>query len=135
MSIASALARGRLAAEARMTSRCNLWRKTGGVTTVGNFEQPEWVTAYTDHPVRIASTHNGAAPSSRIESGGVPAEQARREAHFSASTVLRDGDMIEMTSGDCAGLVFRVVEADPQDQATARRVRVVAAQRPTEWAA
>jgi hypothetical protein len=57
-----------------------------------------------------------------------------RTAHFPASTSnLRDGDLLEITSGENTGQVLRVVEADWSDQTTARRVPVVATQRPEEW--
>jgi hypothetical protein len=46
---------------------------------------------------------------------------------------LLDGDLVEMTGGENAGLVLRVLEVAFQDQATARRLPVVEVQRPEEW--
>jgi hypothetical protein len=56
-----------------------------------------------------------------------------RVAHLPHSTVLRDGDLIEITAGELAGSVWHVVEADAADQQTARRVPVIAAEHPEEW--
>jgi hypothetical protein len=126
----SVLARGRAAAEARMTSRCTIRRKAG--------ETPEgetvWADVHTALPFRLAGIIRGAAQSRRIETAGVDFEIAMRTAHFPVSTDdLRDNDLIEVTSGDNAGMVLRIVEADFQDQSTARRVPVVATSRPEEW--
>ena len=133
MSRASVLARGKVAANAGMTSRCAVMRKTGDTTTVSALEVPEWATVDADSPVRIAESR-GVSPS-RVESiGGTDSQESVREAHFPHGTAIADGDLIEVTSGDCDGLVFRVVEGDPADQQTARRVRIVATRRPSEWA-
>lgn len=133
--LTGALARGRAAALARMTSRCAIMRKTGATTTVSGLEVPEWATVDADSPVRVAGTSENAAPSRDLGVNGIEGQVARRELHLPYDIAdLADGDLVEITSGDCAGLVFRVVEADWQDQATARRVPVDATQRPGEWA-
>ncbi|MGH3996681.1 MAG: DUF6093 family protein [Pseudonocardiaceae bacterium] len=130
MSVTAAVSAGRAAAEARMTSRCTVRRKTG--------ETPEgeivWTDVYTDLPVRLAGTIRGQSQARRVETAGVEFEIAMRTANFPASTDnLRDNDLAEITSGDNAGVVLRIVEADWQDQSTARRVPVVATLRPEEW--
>ena len=47
---------------------------------------------------------------------------------------LADGDLIEVTAGEVAGTVWRIVEAEFADQQTARRIPVESVQRPEEWA-
>lgn len=136
MSLDSVLASGRAAALGRMSSRCTVRRKTGATTTsAAGLVVPVWEDVYTSLPVRVAGTSNGASPSQALTLGSATEVQAsRRELHFPHdTTVLRDGDLVEITSGDCAGLVFRVVEADFADQVTARRVAVVATTAPEEW--
>lgn len=135
--LSTALIRGRAAAEARMLSRCTIRRKTDATTTDGDGnEVPVWATTYTAHPLRLVSESTGSTQSRRVETAGVQFELAVRTAHLPASTSdLRDGDLIDVTSGDNAGMVLRVIEADWADQTTARRVPVVATQRPTEWSA
>ena len=66
--------------------------------------------------------------------GGVEQTVALRTAKFPAETAgLRDGDHIEITSGENAGRAFRIVEATGQDQATALRLPVYEVARPVEW--
>ena len=130
----AAVSMGRAAAEARMTSRCTIRRKTDQTTTVDGFEVPVWDTTYTALPLRLVSESTGTTQSRRVETAGVEYELAMRTAHFPASTSnLRDGDLIDVTAGENAGMVLRIVEADWSDQTTARRVPVVATQRPEEW--
>lgn len=132
--IDAALPMLRAEAEARMTSRCTIRRKTDQTTVVDGFEVPVWDTTYTALPLRLVSDSTGTTQSRRVETAGVEYELAMRTAHFPASTSnLRDGDLLEVTSGENTGLVLRIVEADWSDQTTARRVPVVATQRPEEW--
>jgi hypothetical protein len=136
MTVASALVRGRRAAEARMTSRCTIRRKTTATTIdpVTGFKVPVWDTTHTALPLRLAGISRGQSQSRRVETAGVEFEIGMRTAHFPAATAdLRDNDLIEITSGDNAGMVLRIVEGDWQDQSTARRLPVVATQRPGEW--
>jgi hypothetical protein len=100
-----------------MTSRCTVRRKTGATTTnAAGLAVPVWEDVYTSLPVRVAGTSN--------------------ELHFPHDTTgLVDNDLVEITSGDCAGLVFRLTEADFADQVTARRVAAVATTAPAEWGA
>ncbi len=57
-----------------------------------------------------------------------------RRADFPFDTTdLADNDFIDITAGKSAGKAYRIVEAEDQDQATARRVPVVGEQRPEEW--
>lgn len=135
MSIQGVLRRGRRAAEARMTSRCDVRRKTDETTTDDDgFEVPVWATIYTDLPFRLSGVIRGQSQSRRTQAAGVEFETAMRTGNFPAGTTdLLDGDLVDITDGDNAGRVIRIVEASWQDQATARRVPVVEAQRPEEW--
>lgn len=108
-----------------MLSRCTIRRKTTTTT---------WSTTYTNLPLRLVVEGGGSAPSRKVQTAGVEFQVAARVAHLPATTSdIRDGDLIEITAGENAGLVLRVVEATWQDQATARRVPVMATQRPEEW--
>lgn len=137
MSLAHALVRGRRAAASRMTSRCTVRRKTGATTTnAAGLAVPVWEDVHADLPVRVAGTSGGASPSTTQTLGPTEVQASRRELHFPHDTTgLKDNDLVEVTSGDCAGLVFRVIEADWADQATARRIAVEATPAPTEWGA
>lgn len=133
--IDSTLPRLRAEAEARMTSRCTIRRKGGPPVIVDGFKVPAWTVVHTDLPIRVGGTTRGASSARRDDLGSGEVEVAVRTAHFPASTAdLADSDYVEITSGENAGLVVRIVEATWQDQATARRVPVVSAVRPKEWA-
>mgnify|MGYP003296445539 CR=1 FL=1 len=74
-------------------------------------------------------------PAEEDRIGGVTFDQATAVGHMPASlTDLADGDLLDITSGEWAGSVFRVVEAVKGDQHTARRVPIVEVPRPEEWA-
>lgn len=135
MSVAGVLARGRRAAEARMTSRCTVRRRGGPAVVVDGFKVPAWTVVHSDLPVRVGGVSRGANPARRDDLAAGEVEVAVRTAHFPYSTAdLADSDYVEITSGENAGLVIRIVEATWQDQATARRVPVVSVVRPKEWA-
>jgi hypothetical protein len=120
----------RAEAEARMLSRCTIRRRTG--RNAQNEETgavyPIWETVAADVPVRLAGheTRTEAVP-------GGERQVARRMAHLPVVTIPADGDYLEITAGENAGLVLEVLEADWADQKTARRVPVEAVQRPEEW--
>ena len=120
-----------------MTSRCTIRRKTGATTidpTTG-FKVPVWDDVHTDLPMRLAGAIRGQSQARRTETAGVQFETAMRTANFPASTSnLRDGDLVDITSGENAGVVVCIVEAQWQDQATARRLPVMETLRPEEWA-
>jgi transcription antitermination factor NusG len=119
----------RAEAEARMTSRCTVRRKTGATTVVGGMKVPVWETVHTDLPLRRTD------PGTRgVEIAGVRYPDATGRDDFPHDTDLEDGDHIEVTSGEWAGTVERVIKATKADQATARRVPVVEVPRPSEWA-
>jgi hypothetical protein len=135
VTVDTVLAAGRHAAEARMLSTATVRRKTGGTTTdADGFEVPAWAIAYAGRPCRIAGMARSQSPSRTIDLGGVQVQVATRTAHFAHDTTdLRDGDLIEITAGELVGSVWRIVESDAADQQTARRVPVIATERPKEW--
>lgn len=117
-----------------MTSRAAVMRPTGDTTTVGGFEVTEWAAIHTDLPLRVGGSDRGGSGFRRLTVGESETQVAVRVASFPAGTDdIADGDLIEVTSGECVGLVLRILESTPQDQATARRVPVVEEQRPEEW--
>jgi hypothetical protein len=129
-----ALSAGRHAAESRMLSAATVHRKTGATTTdTRGLEVPGWDEVYEDRPCRIAGMARSQSPSRTVNIGGAEVQVATRTAHFPHDTDLRDGDLIEITAGELIGSVWRVVEADAADQQTARRVPVIATDRPEEW--
>lgn len=132
----SATSMGRQWAEARMTSRCTIRRQTGNmVLDADNQQVPEWEVIYTDLPCRIASSPS-AARSRTQRPGEAELERATPRLDFPASTSdLADNDHVEIDSGENAGRVYRLIESDWTDQATARRIPVMAVERPTEWSA
>lgn len=122
-------------AEARMeeSSRATIHRLTGDTVKDGRgLDVPEW-SATPDVPCRIADGSSGSGQSRTLDIGGLDITVSVRTAHFPHGTDVRNGDLIEITSGDTVGEVFRVVEGEPADQQTARRVPVVGADRPEEW--
>jgi len=126
----------RARAEARMTSRAAVMRDTGTTTTdLNGFQIPVWATIYAEIPFRLGGANQGGSGTRTVMVGTTEIQLALRIASFPADRdLLRDGDLIDIYAGDNAGLVLRIVEADWQDQATARRVLVLAVQRPEEWA-
>lgn len=125
----------RAEAQARMTSRVSILRKSGRATqneSTGE-ESPEWITVHADLPFRLdTATEDGMGR--RIEVAGVEYETATAIGHFPAATAdLADGDYVEVTSGEWAGDVFSVVKAVRADQKTARRLPLTEESRPEEW--
>lgn len=115
-------------------STVHIRRKTGDTTTdADGYESPQWVIELADVPCRIRASA-GAGQSRTISTPGGDVTLAVRVASFPAATEdLRDGDCIEVVDGRLAGSVWQIVEADDADQQTARRVAVIAAERPGEW--
>jgi hypothetical protein len=129
------LAEFRADAESRMTSTALVKRvdPDNPATDADGFEVDGWAVIY-NGPVRIGGSPRGAAASRTARVGDVDVELAVRVAHFPAATTgLRDGDLLEVTSGENAGRFLRIVEATWQDQATARRMPVVEAHKPVGW--
>ena len=131
MSIASAVTAGRVLAESRMASTGTAYRRNGYTADANRLQVPAWEVVYTGK-CRIAS---GRGPTSSTPETTADLDIARSSmvGHFPHATELRDGDLIDVTAGESAGLVFRVVEADQGDQRTACRVRLIQTERPAEW--
>lgn len=117
-------------------------RRTGQMTTAENgLEVPEWATIHADMPCRIGGANSGSAGYRTVDVGdGVEFQAAVRVVSFptwiadrEADPDLANGDLIEVTAGALNGRVYQIVEADPADQQTARRVPVIEAVRPEEW--
>lgn len=137
MSVDYALTAGRSAAESRMTSRVTIRRKTGATAqdeTSGE-EVPIWDDVHTDLPFRSDGGSSSDGGSRTVTIGGVTFEDATGVGHVPATTDdIEDGDLIDVTSGEWAGDVFRIVAAIRYDQKTARRLPIVEEPRPAEWA-
>lgn len=115
-------------------SRVAVMRKTGDTTEVNGYEVPEWAAVYVDIPFRSDSSSSGDGGSRGVTIGGVQFEDATGIGDFAATTTdLQDDDLIEVTSGEWTGDVFRIVAAIRYDQKTARRVPIVEEVRPEEW--
>lgn len=122
-------------AQARMKSRVAVMRKTGDTTEVNGYEVTEWAAVHVDLPFRSDSGGFTDGGSRGITIGGVTFEDATGVGHMPAATAdLQDDDLLEVTSGEWAGDVYRIVAAVRYDQKTARRVPIVEEPRPEEWA-
>ena len=117
-----------------MTSRATVHRTTGRMVQdeSNGLEVREWATTYTG-PFRLGGANAGSSGARTEAIGGVEVQTALRTGHFPAGTDLADGDVVEVTAGENAGTVWRVVEGDWADQQTARRVPLTAEARPEEW--
>lgn len=120
-----------------MTSRATVRRKSGATTTdADGLRVTGWTVVHTALPFRIDGT--GAVGDGRSRGanlGGVVSfAQVTALGHMPADTTdLEDGDLVEITSGEWAASVWRVVAAVVADQKTARRVPIEAVPRPSEW--
>ena len=119
----------------RMTSRATIKRPSGATTTDANgFKVPGWATLFTALPMRLGGADRGGSGTRAATSGGVEVQLAVRVASFPHDTTgLRDGDVVQVTAGENAGVFVRIVEAAWQDQATARRVPVIETTQPAGW--
>lgn len=129
------LAAFRELANLRMKSTATIRRKADNqIPGPDGIEVPEWLTVHVGLPCRIGGSNAGSSGTRTESVDGVEYQVATRVAHFPvATTDLEDGDFIEVTAGETVGTVWRIVESDEQDQATARRLPVVAELRPEEW--
>lgn len=140
MSVASAITAGQIAAEARMGAANDgsdviVRRKTGRTVQDESTgaKAAVWVVVH-EGPMRLKGATRNSSGTRRDTVPGGEVQLATREAHFPiAVNVIRDGDLIEITAGENAGTVWRVLEADHADQQTARRLPVVSEKRPSEW--
>lgn len=130
------LSRGRSRASALMTSRCNV-RREGGLADqdLETGMQPRtWTVVHENEPVDFVSGRRGAAQSRSLSAPGGDVDMPLGFARFRWDLPgIKDGDLIEITTGVSAGVVLRVIEATSGDRQTALRVPVIGAQRPDEW--
>lgn len=139
-SIRAALPELRAHAESRMGvdnggSNATLWRRVAREEQdeSNGSEAPEWLAVHLSLPCRIGSDR-GSAPTRTINTPGGEMQVGARTAHFPVDTYdLADGDLIEIIAGRLIDTVWQIAEADDADQQTARRVPVVAVDRPEEW--
>ena len=119
-----------------MQSTATIRRKTGRTTqneTNGRIV-PVWDVIHADLPFRLGGSDSGDSASRREDVGGVKVQTAVRIGHLPVTAdALQDGDYIDVTEGENAGTAWRIVEAAFKDQATARRVPLLAETRPEEW--
>lgn len=117
-----------------MLSTCAVRRMTGRTTqneSTGE-EVPVWDVVYTG-PFRLG-TSTGNSPTRTEDVSGVEVQRALNTAHFPVSaSAITDGDLIDITAGENAGAVLRIVDAAWADQRTARRYPVESTERPGEW--
>lgn len=123
----------RARAESRMASTATIRRRTGTWTTVADRKVPGWQVVESAVPMRLGGADRGASGSRTVATPGGDVETAVRVASFPHGKRYADGDFIDITAGENAGLVLRIVDATSKDQATAYRVPVVEERRPEEW--
>lgn len=118
----------------RMKSRVTIRRRAGKTTTSAGVEVPNWVTVAADVPFRSDGTSSSSGGSTGARIGGVTFEEAIAVGHLPHDYAdLHDGDLLECTSGEWAGSVWRVIKAIRADQKTARRLPLADEARPKEW--
>jgi Family of unknown function (DUF6093) len=121
-------------AESRMTSRATVRRAGGTTTDPDEFEVSGWTDVLESTPCRVGGAQAGPSNTRTVTVGGIEAQVAVRTLHLPAGTTgLRDNDLVEVTAGECAGTVLRVIEATGADQQTALRLPVFEVPRPEEW--
>lgn len=134
-------ARGRAFLEARMGaanggSTVKVWRRTGRRSqneATGKLS-PEWTVPHEALPARIDFTSSSDGGSRTERPDDVEVEVATAVGHFPAITPdLQDGDYVEVTAGEGAGEVWRIVKVVRGDQKTALRLPMRSADRPVEW--
>lgn len=132
--LAGRLARGRAMAEARMLSECTIRHKTGKTAqneTTGRVE-PIWAVVYTGK-CRVRGGRTGTGYRVQTTPAGDRAVGVP-EIHLPCDTTgVSGGDLIEITAGERAGTVWRVLNADAADQQSAYRLPTEGTARPKEW--
>lgn len=109
-------------AESRMTSRVTIRR--AGTRDPSTFSED--TTPVYSGPCRVAGASGGLNASRKETVGGTEFQIATRTLHLPAGTSgLSDADVATIDEGECAGLVLRLLDVTPQDQATALRVACV----------
>lgn len=125
-------------AEARMTSRATIYRKTDRTAQDEStgYDAPVWDVLGV-LPFRLDTGGDSNGGSRGVTVGGVTYEEASGVGHIPTdadarlTSPLADGDLADVT-GETAG-VWRVIAAVAYDQKTARRLPIAEEQRPEEW--
>lgn len=125
------LAEFRAEAIGEMTSQVTLWR-LGVTAAAGNgFVTDTWTKVATDVPFGFAGN---TTTSTTQRTGDVATDAAVRTGKFPHDFEdLADHDLVEITCGESAGKVFKILDSTWKDRATARRVKIVEHPRPAEW--
>lgn len=126
MTISSALARGRAAAEARMVDACTVQRKTGESEGPGGVISPTWSQVYAGK-CRVQVRTEAGSPADVGEASVII---TRHEIHLPISAVgILEGDQVTMTAAtydpDLVGRTYAVRDVLTKSEATARRVTAV----------
>jgi len=116
-----------------MTSTATVYRSAGlgDPDPDTGIQDTTYTAVHADSPFRLGGSDRGGSGSRTQDVGGVEITLATRVGHFPVTvTGLQDGDLIDVLTGENAGTVWRIVEGDWADQQTARRVPIIAAERP-----
>lgn len=120
-----------------MTSRATIHRATAGApqNEVTGLKGSTWTAVATAVPLRLKAGSASSAGNIRREVvGGIELSQSLAQGYMPAATTgIRDNDLIEITSGEWAGTVWRILEATKGDQLTSRRLPLIETTRPAEW--
>ncbi len=120
----------RVLAESRMTSRATIRRLTTETTTdAKGFKVPVYAEVLADVPFRLIRGEGYRT----VRIGDSERQVAARDGDFPVGTPLLDDDLVEVTEGESAGRIVRVLESMPSDQRKSLRVPVIEEQKPEGW--
>lgn len=127
--IAAALPELRAHAQSRMTSTAMVYRE-GEPVTVDGLQVTGWDVLHAALPCWMDNA--GVSSGTRtLTVGQTEVQVATRVWKIPHDTTgLRDGDVIAMTSGACAGRYFRLIEATVADQKKQQELPVIEIQKP-----
>lgn len=121
---------------ARMKSRVTIWREGGRVPQNEDtgLESTGWNPVYTNYPFRLrrSSLAGSANGTRRVVIADIEYQMSIADGHFPIGTQLEDNDLIDITYGENEGTIWKVVEAEQQDQQTSVRVPIIQVKRPPE---
>lgn len=130
MTLDSALASARRAAESRMTAR-GLVKREGEPVTVDGLQVPGWADV-----ADVRCWIDGGTGTRTVTIGQTEMQVASRVLKAPHDTTgLRDGDVVEIQGGACDGRFFRIVEATIADQKKQQELPIVEIQQPEGWSA
>jgi hypothetical protein len=127
MTVTSALARGRRAAEALMADTCTIRRRTGQTTDpLTGQVTPVWTSVYSG----VCRVQQARTQGARTDAGETSVMLMRQELHLPVSTSadVRRGDEVTITASvndaDLVGRVYLVRDEAAKSLATARRLGI-----------